>query len=143
MAVTEARRRALDKYAAKKRAETARKTWPCTQCGDPIKWDTKGGGNRRKICLTCAPNDRFRALVRRYGVNKVMFDAMYSEQDGKCAIPSCTREARSVDHDHETGKVRGLLCQGCNVAIGFLESERWTKEATTYLRKHLAQQLTG
>jgi hypothetical protein len=62
-----------------------------------------------------------------------MFDAMYFDQDGKCAIESCLREAKSVDHNHMTGVVRGLLCQGCNVAIGFLENELWLKGANEYL----------
>lgn len=131
---TEARRKSIERYEAKRRAAKASETWPCTQCGCPISW-TPGnkGGNRRRICLTCAPDDRFRALVRRYGVDKQMFEAMYFDQDGQCAIPSCTREAKSVDHDHATGRVRGLLCQGCNVAVGFLESPDWVQDATRYL----------
>jgi Recombination endonuclease VII len=63
-----------------------------------------------------------------------MFDAMYFEQDGKCAITSCYREAVSVDHDHATGKVRGLVCQGCNVALGFVEDAAWLDCAFDYLR---------
>lgn len=62
-----------------------------------------------------------------------MFEAMYFEQDGKCAIPVCRREAKVVDHDHVTGIVRGLLCQGCNVALGFLEDVLWTTGAHEYL----------
>lgn len=66
-------------------------------------------------------------------MDKQMFEAMYFEQDGKCAIPSCPREAVSVDHCHTTGRVRGLLCQGCNVAIGFLETPNWVAGAQEYL----------
>jgi hypothetical protein len=62
-----------------------------------------------------------------------MFNAMYFEQDGKCAIESCQREAKNIDHDHSTGAVRGLLCQGCNVAIGFLEAGNWLTGALSYL----------
>jgi hypothetical protein len=72
-------------------------------------------------------------LVQRYGVDKAMFEAMYFEQDGKCAMPVCEREAFSVDHDHDTGRPRGLLCQGCNVALGFVESEVWLADARAYL----------
>jgi hypothetical protein len=86
------------------------------------------------ICDVCAPDTRFRMLVQRYGVDKIMFEAMYFDQDGRCAIASCIREARSVDHDHQTGKVRGLLCQGCNIAVGFLENSVWMDGAREYLR---------
>lgn len=73
-------------------------------------------------------------LVQRYGVDKTMYEAMYFEQDGACAIPACVREAVSVDHCHDSGKARGLLCQGCNVALGFVENERWMDGAREYLR---------
>ncbi|MBO0835623.1 MAG: hypothetical protein J2P28_08905 [Actinobacteria bacterium] len=72
-------------------------------------------------------------LVRRYGVDQQMWDAMYFEQDGQCAIAPCTREAACVDHDHVTGEIRQLLCQGCNVAIGFIEQRDWLPAALDYL----------
>jgi hypothetical protein len=62
-----------------------------------------------------------------------MWEAMYFEQDGKCAIATCTREAKSIDHNHITGKVRALVCQGCNVALGFVESASWLTAAIDYL----------
>lgn len=62
-----------------------------------------------------------------------MYEAMHFDQDGKCAIETCTREAKVVDHCHATGKVRGLICQGCNVAIGFVESPGWLEAATEYV----------
>lgn len=122
-------RRHLDK----KRAATQGLTWPCIQCGGPIRWTGGNGGNRLTICRECAPTDRYRWLVRRYGVDRAMFEAMYFDQDGKCAINRCTREAACVDHCHTTGRVRGLLCQGCNVAIGFVEDAAWMKAAADYL----------
>lgn len=122
-----------DRYNERQRAKTAALTWPCVQCGGALKWHGGKGGSKRTLCLECAPDDRFRALVRRYGVDKTMFDAMYFDQDGKCAIPVCNREARSVDHCHETGRVRGLLCQGCNVALGFHEDKLWVAAALEYL----------
>ena len=56
-------------------------------------------------------------LIRRYGITEDDFDEMFAEQDGLCAI---CREAKAehVDHDHATGKVRGLLCFNCNGALG-------------------------
>lgn len=56
-------------------------------------------------------------LRRRYGITAEHFDTMLAEQDGLCAI---CREAPAghVDHDHATGRVRGLLCFNCNGALG-------------------------
>ena len=57
-------------------------------------------------------------LVRYYGISVADYRAMFEKQDGKCAI--CKRHQSelskklSVDHDHKTGKVRGLLCSHCN-----------------------------
>jgi hypothetical protein len=118
---------------AKGRQKTLDKRWPCAQCGSSIGWTNGGGGTQKLICDTCAPDSRFRTLVRRYGVDKSMYDAMYFEQNGKCAIPICLREAKSVDHCHTTGAVRGLLCQGCNIAVGFLETPLWLEGASRYL----------
>ncbi|MFB7479538.1 endonuclease domain-containing protein [Streptomyces anulatus] len=106
--------------------------WACTQCGGALRW-TRRGGNRRRVCTECAPSDRWKALVRRYGVDPHMFAAMYFEQDGRCALYPCMREAKVVDHDHRSGRIRGLLCQGCNVALGFLEEEQWRTSALQYL----------
>lgn len=117
----------------KKKAQRASNPteWRCPQCWEPTAY--KVGSRRGQICTDCAPNDRFRSLVKRYGVDQHMWNAMYFEQDGKCAIESCFREARSVDHNHRTGELRGLLCQGCNVAVGFIESAHWLTDALDYL----------
>lgn len=117
---------------ARIRRERGLEQWKCSQCWAPITYSPRGG-NRLLICKDCAPETRFRWLVRRYGVDRHMYDAMYFEQDGKCAIESCDREARCVDHDHRTGTVRGLVCQGCNVALGFIESPAWMNDALDYL----------
>lgn len=66
-------------------------------------------------------------LKRKYGITLAEYDQMLEEQHGVCAIcggadPSGRRLA--VDHDHETGKVRGLLCTSCNTRLGFLEIHR-------------------
>lgn len=61
-------------------------------------------------------SNQARKLMIRYGLTTAQYDQMLDRQDGRCAI--CRRQPRTkrlaVDHDHETGHVRGLLCDRCN-----------------------------
>jgi hypothetical protein len=65
-------------------------------------------------------------LQRNYGISLFEFEQMLEAQDNKCALckePEQTiRRGKvqllSVDHDHITGKVRGLLCMQCNTTLG-------------------------
>jgi hypothetical protein len=66
---------------------------------------------------------------------------MMNEQDFKCAICSVhlsdVKKSFAVDHDHATGKVRGLLCDLCNRALGqFKDNIDNLKAAINYLEKH-------
>lgn len=67
---------------------------------------------------------RRRDLMKKYGLTEDDYAELLAAQDGKCAVcrtpdPGNGRYTRFlVDHDHETGKVRALLCNPCNVAIG-------------------------
>lgn len=66
------------------------------------------------------------ARKRLYGVSDEEYQGMIAAQNGKCAAcnrdhdPSKKMGALHVDHDHSTGKVRGLLCRSCNAALGYL-----------------------
>jgi hypothetical protein len=58
-------------------------------------------------------------LKRQYGITPEDYDLLHADQDGRCGI--CLKPAKLViDHDHETGCVRGLLCRPCNRSIGQL-----------------------
>lgn len=75
-------------------------------------------------------------VQRQYGLAPGEYQAMLDRQDGRCAI--CMKQPRSkrlsVDHDHNTGKVRSLLCQPCNRAVGRFEFEQIVAEqAANYL----------
>lgn|SRR5262245_9040289 len=80
------------------------------------------------------------SLKYNYGITAEDFDAMLAAQEGKCAGCGAVFEGACravVDHCHATGKVRGLLCHGCNLTVGFLESpqragcERYLQRAGT------------
>jgi hypothetical protein len=68
---------------------------------------------------------RWNGPGRRHGITRNECDALLASQYGKCAIcgttlvpNNVTRNGTCIDHDHVTGKVRGLLCNNCNVALG-------------------------
>ncbi len=72
----------------------------------------------------------------RYGLTEDRYQAMVTAQDGKCAICQRVMTPPHVDHDHNTGQLRGLLCDNCNRGIGHLkESPQIMNAAITYLRK--------
>jgi|SRR6266576_983073 len=58
-------------------------------------------------------------LKAEYGITPEQYQVLYEVQRGRCRICKCRKEL-VVDHDHKTGRVRGLLCNGCNVGIGRL-----------------------
>lgn len=75
--------------------------------------------------------------IRLYGLSPEQWDALMMAQGGVCAICGRTNpsgRALHVDHDHVTGRVRGLLCVRCNVALGrFGDSAEMLIRAAEYL----------
>ncbi|MGH2756821.1 MAG: endonuclease VII domain-containing protein [Actinomycetota bacterium] len=61
-------------------------------------------------------------LKRRYGVDAVQVEWMILQQDGKCALCR-VKPAKHVDHDHETDRVRGILCFNCNRGLGYFKDD--------------------
>ena len=72
-------------------------------------------------------------LKHRYGIGADEFDELVRQQGGACAI--CGRpDPEHVDHDHETGDVRGILCFNCNGGLGqFRDSVDFLHAAAAYL----------
>jgi hypothetical protein len=78
------------------------------------------------------------ATLRKYGLSQSQYDQMLKSQRGRCGI--CTKKFEGricIDHSHDTGKVRGLLCVNCNAGIGqFKENPVLIRAAIAFLRKH-------
>ena len=85
---------------------------------------------------------RNKDLKAKYGITQEDYDRMLVEQHGGCTIcgspsPGPGLKNFSVDHDHETGKVRGLLCNPCNRGLGhFNDNPAACYRAEQYLLNH-------
>jgi hypothetical protein len=76
-------------------------------------------------------------LKQLYGISVEEYKALFEKQEGRCAI--CGKKPKGrlhVDHDHKTGKVRGLLCPVCNLRIGTLETFGLVEKSIAYLEKY-------
>lgn len=109
-----------------------RPTYSCRACD---RVPSKKGRSKKSYPAT--PEQRRRALLRSYGLTEGDVAAMMDEQRGSCAI--CYRgldEYHCIDHCHDTGRVRGLLCRSCNVALGhFKDDPERLLRAVAYLGK--------
>jgi hypothetical protein len=62
-------------------------------------------------------------LRKKYKITQDDYDRMVADQQGRCAICHSEPPKLSVDHDHATGAVRGLLCTRCNIGLGFMRDD--------------------
>lgn len=76
--------------------------------------------------------NRFSHLRTRYGITKDQYQLLYDHQNGLCAgcgiVPKSGGRGNAninlfLDHNHITDEIRGLLCQGCNAAIGLAKDD--------------------
>jgi hypothetical protein len=77
-------------------------------------------------------------LKRKYGISSEKFEEILEEQGKKCKICGCQESGLRrfhVDHCHETGLIRGILCHGCNTGLGaFKEDPSRLRKAFEYLK---------
>ena len=70
---------------------------------------------------------RHRDLKEQYGITPDQYQSMFDSQNGSCKICSIHQDKLSkrlsIDHCHDTGKVRGLLCGNCNLMLGYAEDK--------------------
>lgn len=102
-----------------------------------LRWDTDPE-YRRKILVDM----RWRHLKKKYGLTQTDYDALCDKQEHRCAICGAQKADDSgkewnVDHDHKTGKVRGLLCRRCNGGLGwFRDNPVALRAAADYVEKN-------
>lgn|SRR6185503_2558605 len=103
------------------RAEYAKK-WNSENPGYSNEWARKNPESRKNI-----------VLKHLYKITLDDWNLLFARQDGRCAVCS-ERKRLYVDHCHATGRVRGLLCRDCNLALGHLKD---SPELLTYLLAYL------
>ena len=74
------------------------------------------------------------ARLSRYHLTDEQYIEILKTQGGQCAL--CEGNAAHIDHDHKTGRVRGVLCKACNLMLGVFEKRpTWVNKATEYLKE--------
>ena len=119
--------------AAKEATERFKKRWPERVREYSVRHNEKLKLRRRERGLKRNPPglgpDKERAhaghLKRKFGITMEEYQRMLYEQKGVCAIcrKPPTKKRLAVDHDHNTGRIRGLLHTQCNAAIGILKDD--------------------
>lgn len=83
--------------------------------------------------------DRTVKMEIKFGLTSKDWDALYRRQLGRCAIcgkhQSQEGKRLATDHNHTTGKIRGLLCMTCNTKLGWLENN--LNSVVLYLKKDI------
>ena len=91
-------------------------------------------------CKSCKKEYRRDYTLSKWGITLQEFDAMASDGCGICGTKTCdSGRELAVDHCHETGKVRGVLCRTCNQALGKLGDNL---EGITKVMRYLQQYAT-
>jgi recombination endonuclease VII len=80
-------------------------------------------------------------LRTKYGITHSDYMRIFNEQEGRCAVCEKVSEVvLHVDHDHQTGEVRGLLCRRCNLSLGYLRDSPYNAVgAARYLMRAIQQ----
>jgi hypothetical protein len=87
----------------------------------------------QRTCRRCRRDEKLR---QRYGIDSIQYEALRRSQAFACGICHVSPDVPlQVDHDHDTGRVRGLLCGPCNRAIGALRTIPALAAAITYLAR--------
>lgn len=116
----------------------------CGKCdtSQPLTAFTKASDRSDGLSGQCRTCQRAHHYRRKYGISIADYDLMFAKQGGRCAICGTDDLGRRtskpgvfhIDHCHDTGKVRGLLCGDCNTGLGcFKDDTGLMQRAQEYL----------
>ena len=136
----------LDEFHKQKKAKDGRQS-ECGACANERmkEYRARPEVKKRVAEYRAKPENKKRAADRnlqsKYGITMDEYNQMYNKQKGSCRMcgvhQSQIKKTLCVDHNHETGEVRELLCDKCNKALGLLDESIEIFEAgIDYLRRH-------
>lgn len=134
------RKRLLTEFSSNKAARDGIASH-CLECSRLLSKKHHNPETRHTDYVRNKSRIRNNKLLREFGMTLEEYNLMLYDQDHKCAICGKSekenKKALAVDHSHITGKVRELLCNNCNAAVGFLQdSPEIARLMVGYLEKH-------
>lgn len=146
----EDRKEYLKEYRKRPEAKERKRLWDKSERGRA--WSSEYRRKRREAILAdpdkkrkLQEKERRRHLRNTFGITPEHFDLILKSQRGVCAICQSTTPGKGianwhVDHDHETGRIRGILCGPCNTALGLIgDSESRVNNWIGNVRNYLTQ----
>jgi hypothetical protein len=124
-----------------KQCETKRRYYQKTNTPEKLTIYKQKCNERRKLSYERnIIKEKNKILLHKYGITYIDLQEMKFKQDYKCAICGISeiesKKSLCVDHDHATGRIRGLLCHYCNFSLGgFRDNIENLKNAIEYLNK--------
>ena len=134
--------RAITEYSivtVKGRKYRASQCKPCAAKKANEKYHRLTEEQKKEIVVSRRKYNRSYKLMSLYGLTDEAYERMFIDQDGKCYL--CHRDFEDtqayIDHDHDTGKVRKLLCRNCNTTLGIVNEDiNRLMEMIIYIEDH-------
>lgn len=128
-------------------------TRKCSHCGC-VKSINEFASDRRELlgkayrCKVCDNNiRRNNHIKKKFNISADAYEDLLNKQNGVCAICNlhdASGQRLAVDHEHETGRIRGLLCFSCNVGLGkFREDIAILSKAINYISRSITSNETS
>lgn len=123
---------------------TCYRTWWRAQPGNLEIEQARNAVAQRKKYQDRTPEERRAIVIRRHGLTRAEFDRMVADQGGGCAacggVPA--KRPLQIDHCHDTGQIRGILCGNCNSALGHAKDDVARLESLiVYLKRSRGREL--
>jgi hypothetical protein len=136
----------VEHFAVDKRGKNGLASW-CRSCFNKKTRDWQKANSSRHLnnvskWRKANPYNVRKASLKRANFTPEIYDAMFKDQNGLCALcgtdtPGGMNNVLNADHDHNTGKPRGLLCWVCNSTLGKIELKpaEWIDKAKKYIEQ--------